>query len=108
MVVVKTRARSASEVAKWMTTRCELRPESTTSVPRKAWIAMTQTAPSAGQNSEATERYFTQAKMATVITSTMTMCVEYRWVYSLMAWNVSGGYHLPWQRGQSGQPRPDP
>src|SRR5216684_3433847 len=107
-VVVITRARSASEVAKWMTTRCELRPESTTSLPRKAWIAMTPTAPSAGQNSEATERYFTQAKTATAITSTMTMDAEARCEYSTMAWKVSGGYHLPWQRGQSGQPSPDP
>src|SRR5437879_2408031 len=108
MVVVVTRARSASEVAKWMTTRCELRPESTTSLPRMAWIAMTPTAPSAGQNSEATERYFTQAKTATAITRTMTMDAEARCEYSMMAWKVSGGYHLPWQRGQSGQPSPDP
>src|SRR5256885_12110156 len=108
MVVVITRARSASEVAKWMTTRCELRPESTTSLPRKAWIAMTPTAPSAGQNSEATERYFTQAKIATAITSTMTMDAEARCEYSMMAWKVSGGDHFPWERGQARQPRPHP
>src|SRR5205807_1762531 len=108
IVVVMTRARRANEVAKWMTTRCELRPESTTSLPRKAWTAMTPTAPRAGQNSEATERYFTQAKTATAITSTMTMDADARCEYSTMAWKVSGGYHLPWQRGQSGQPRPDP
>src|SRR5882672_6797080 len=90
-VVVTTRARSPSEVAKWMTTRCELRPESTTSLPRKAWTAMTPTAPSAGQNSEATDRYFTQAKTATASTSMMTMEAEARCEYSMMAWKVNGG-----------------
>src|SRR5260370_36450580 len=108
MVVVVTRARSASEVAKWMTARGELRPESTTSLPRKAWIAMTPTAPSAGQNSEATERYFTQAKTATAITRTMTMDAEARCEYSMMAWKVSGGDHLAGERGPCGPPRPHP
>src|SRR5438309_3386447 len=107
-VVVTTRARRPREVAKWITTRWELSLESTTSLPRKACTPMTINAPNAGQNNEATDRYLTQAKMARATTSITTRDADRRCEYSTMEWKSSGGYHFPWQRGQSGQPRPEP
>src|SRR2546421_10702187 len=77
-VVVTTRARRPREVAKWSTTRWELSLESTTSFPTNACTPMTISAPNAGQNSEATDRYRTQAKTARATTSITTRDADRR------------------------------
>src|SRR2546422_10227521 len=107
-VVVTTRARRPREVAKWITTRWELSLESTTSLPRKACTPMTINAPNAGQNSEATDRYLTQAKMARATTSITTRDADRRCEYSTIEWKSNGGGHPPPEPGHAGRPRGRP
>ena len=80
---------------------------STVMPPRITCTIRATTATAMSRFSPAESRCLNHTSAAHATTSTPTTLAVRRWEYSMRTWYSNGGMICPWQRGQSGQPRPD-
>ena len=96
-------------MARWAATREPCSSVSTVTPPNPAWTKTRTRAKLAPPTSHLSRRYANQAAQQVANTKGPTKTeATSLWLYSMIASVLKGGTTLPWQSGQSGQPRPDP
>ncbi len=103
-----SRAKRVMATRRWATTDSAWSSRATTRAPSSAWENTTGTVAMARRRARGSiRRRAARATPARARVRKMTTEAVSRCEYSMMAWYSSGGTSDPWQRGQSGQPRPE-